>query len=47
MRLRPAKTLPECATCAAIAALLKKAQAGSPKPRVTKRALLIEAKPTR
>jgi hypothetical protein len=36
-----------CKTCAAIAALLKKAQAGSPQARVSKSALTIKAKPTR
>lgn len=40
------KTLPAtpCATCAAIAALLKKAQAGTPRARISKPALKIEAK---
>ena len=37
MKLRTSPT--PCACCAAIAALLKKAQAGNPKPRATKSAL--------
>lgn len=45
MKLRTSTT--PCACCAAIAALLKKAQAGTTKPRATKSALRIEAKPSR
>jgi len=36
--------LPPCPTCAAIAALLKKAQAGALKTRISKPALRIEPK---
>ena len=43
--LKKTRPATPCPTCTAIAALLKKAQAGTPQARISKPALHSEAKP--